>query len=137
MAVPRHLCPTTEFYRKAQLQQTGGGGGGGDPSQAELLAAGRAVLANTERVIYVEKSAFQGAALTVKIDAEEGENDWALFLDVLLACLEKMIIVRVKQNGPSSFWPEIYLTYRKGAEPTEVRFIQAYITLPRICVFSW
>ena len=63
--------------------------GGGEPSQAELLAAGRAVLANTERTIYVEKSAFQGAALTVKIQAEDGENDWALFLDVLLACLEK------------------------------------------------
>ena len=69
MTVPRHLCPTTEFYRKAQLQQTGGGGGGGEPSQAELFAAGRAVLANTERAIYVEKSAFQGAALTVKIEA--------------------------------------------------------------------
>ena len=42
---------------------------------------------------------------------------------------------RAKQKGPSSFWPEIQLTYRKGVEPMEVRFIQAYITLPRICVF--
>ena len=88
MAVPKHLCPTTEFYRKAQLQQTGGGSAGGEPSQAELLAAGRPVLANTDRAIYVEKSAFQGAALTVKIQAEEGENDLALFLAVFLACLE-------------------------------------------------
>ena len=133
MAVPRHLCPTSEFYRKAQLQQTGGGAGGGEPTQVELLAAGRAALANTERAIYVEKSAFQGAALTVKIQAEEGENDWALFLAVFLSCLEKLIEARVKQNGPSSFWPEIYLPYRKGVEPMELRFIQAYITLPRIC----
>ena len=61
MALPRHLCPTIEFYRKAQLQQTGGGVGGGEPNQAELLAGGRVVLANTERAIFMEKSAFQGA----------------------------------------------------------------------------
>jgi len=135
MALPRHLCPTSEFYRKAQLQQTGGGAGGGEPNQAELLAGGRLELANTERAIFVEKTAFQGAALIIKIQAEDGENDWALFLAVFLGCLEKLIEARVKQNGPSSFWPEIYLTYRKGVEPMEVRFIPAYITLPRICVF--
>ena len=83
----------------------------------------------------MEKSAFQGAALTVKIDAKEGENDLAPFLAVFLYCLEKLMEVRVKEKGPSSFWPEIELTYRKGVEPMEMRFIQAYITLPRICVF--
>ena len=83
MDVPQHVCPTTQFYRKAELQQTGGGGGGvAEPTQVALLAAVRPLLAESGRAVFVEKSAFQGAALTVKIQAEDGENDWAVFLAV-------------------------------------------------------
>ena len=52
-----------------------------------------------------------------------------------LDCLENLMEARVKKRGPSSFWTEIQLTYRKGVEPMEVRFVQAYITHQRICVF--
>ena len=141
MSVPCHLCPTRAFYRRAEQQQQHQEGGGAEQpcsaelAQEELLSAVSPLISDSGRTIFVEKSAFQGGALTIKIQAQAGENDWALFLSVFLACLERLIDSRVKNCGPSSFWPEIYLTYRKGVEPMEVRFIQTYLTLPRICVF--
>ena len=103
MDVPRHVCPTAQFYRKADLQQTGGGGGGPQPTLAQLFAAVRPILANSERSVLVEKSAFQGAALTVKIEAEEGENDWAPFLAVFLTASKILWRPVLNRRGPLHF----------------------------------
>ena len=55
-----------------------------------VLAAAKSILKLNERVAVIEKMAYQGAAITVKLKAEVGENEWAVFLSSLQICVREM-----------------------------------------------
>ena len=93
------------------------------------------MLKGTGRLAVIEKIAYQGAAITVKLKAEEGENDWAAFLSSFVKCLREVAKDRVAEYGATSFWPEIFLTYKQGAEPGEIKYKDGYLHLDRLVIF--
>ena len=71
----------------------------------------------------------------MKLKAEEGENDWAAFLSAFLDCFRAVVKERVAEYGATSFWPEIFLKYRQGCEPGEVKYRDGYLNLNRSVIF--
>ena len=76
--LPAHLNPKTLARQRApgganrpSLTQTGGGHFNG----TRLLEAANSLLKWTRRIAVIVKIAYQSAAITVKLIAEEGEND--------------------------------------------------------------
>jgi len=136
--LPGHLNPKTI----ARQRNAGGSNrppitqcGGGQFNGARLLAAVNNILKGTERLAVIEKIAYQGAVITVKLKAEEGENDWAAFLSSFLNCFRAVVKERVAEYGATSFWPEIFLTYKQGVEPGEIKYKDGYLHLDRLVIF--
>ena len=81
------------------IAQTGGGHFNG----TRLLEAANSGFKGTRREMVIEKIAYQGAAITVKLIAEEGENDWAEFLSSILYCFGALVKESVAEYGATSF----------------------------------
>jgi len=136
--LPAHLNPKTLARQRTPgdanrlaITQTGGGHFNG----TRLLEAAKSVLKGTRRRAVIEKIAYQGAAITVKLIAEEGENDWAEFLSAFLDFFRVVVKERVAEYGATSFWPEIFLKYRQGCEPGEVKYRDGFLQLNRSVIF--
>jgi len=110
-------------------------GGGQSGKYATLLGAANKPLSGSQREAVVEKAAYDGTILTVKIVAGEDENNWAAFLEAFIECFFQIAGQRVAECGATSFWPEIQLTYKKGIEPDEVVYIPAYLRQDRVVIF--
>ena len=99
------------------------------------MEAAKSVLKGTRREAVIEKIAYQGAAITVKLIAEKGENDWAAFLSSFFDCFRAVVKELVAEYGATSFWPEIFLKYKQGSDPGEVKYRDGYLFLERLVIF--
>jgi hypothetical protein len=135
-----HLFPSSHLISRIDALQTGGANNRPTRLPNQTFSDTLYSISSDEEfpfIIKIENQAFNGELIRLKLTPKSNriaDNDWENFLFHFLNAMERIITLRMKTHGPSSFWPELDIIYQHGFEPEEIKLIPGVLNTERATI---